>query len=329
MNNFNLTNGSSLLADLDGWSFRPEMRSYVPPKTSYVQNGITNSNDFGFDPPITSPRSTPSVENHYSPMSAASVDGLSNWSGLNMESRRASFPRKYEEQVIKQVPYAASAISRHGQITPPRSNSATSSANSRASAEQDFQPVRRRRTTKVEVKTGDSPKPEPATTKKRKASRKSTKAPTQPAANPEDDKRKMSLEKNRLAAAKCRINKKEKTDQLQRDSHDKAIENTFLKQTIMQMKEEVQQLQTLLMSHSSSEHCKNPENIHEALGAADSKNFTSAMTNNHFLSMQPQDSTMHQLQSTHEDYFQPRVIPALPEFNLSADFEVRTPMLDD
>jgi hypothetical protein len=109
-------------------------------------------------------------------------------------------------------------------------------------------------------------------------------AATQPATNPEDDRRKMSLEKNRLAAAKCRVNKKEKTDQLQRDSHDKAVENTFLKQMIMQMKEEVLQLQTILTSHSSSDRCRNPDTIHEALGAAGSDSFATQMANNHFLS---------------------------------------------
>ena len=41
--------------------------------------------------------------------------------------------------------------------------------------------------------------------------------------NVEDEKRKTSLEKNRLAAAKCRVNKKEGIEALQRDSHDKAI----------------------------------------------------------------------------------------------------------
>jgi hypothetical protein len=55
------------------------------------------------------------------------------------------------------------------------------------------------------------------------------------------------------------------TDQLQRDSHDKAVENTFLKQMIMQMKVEVLQLQTILTSHSSSDRCRNPDTIHEAL----------------------------------------------------------------
>jgi hypothetical protein len=111
-----------------------------------------------------------------------------------------------------------------------------------------------------------------------------TQPATQPATNPEDDRRKMSLEKNRLAAAKCRVNKKEKTDHPQRDSHNKAVENTFLKQMIMQMKEEVLQLQTILTSHSSSDRCRNPDTIHEALGAAGSDSFATQMANNHFLS---------------------------------------------
>jgi hypothetical protein len=323
-----------MVADLDGWSFRPETRSYAPPQSYYIQNNsssITNNNDFGFDPPATSSHSTPSIDNHSSPLSAAGVDKLPNWSGLSTDLRGASFQRKYDEpSMLEQLPYAASAVSRHGQITPPRSNSAMSSANSRASVEQESQPARRKRNTKIEIKTEESPKPEAATTtRKRKAGRKSTKAPTQPNKTPEDDKRKKSLEKNRLAAAKCRINKKEKTDQLQQDSHNKAVENTFLKQTVMQMREEVQQLQTILMSHSSSDHCRNPESIHDALGAAASDNFTSQMTNNLFLPMQQQETTMRQLVGTHGDYFQCREIPALPEFKYSAEFEVRTPMLED
>lgn len=142
----------------------------------------------------------------------------------------------------------------------------------------------------------------------------------------------MSLEKNRLAAAKCRVNKKERTDQLQRDSHDKAVENSFLKQTILQMKEEVQQLQTILISHSSSDRCKDPESIHVTLGAAGSENLSTQAANSHFQLMQPRprETSMRQLdhgQSLHGDYFQPREAPALPEFNMS-EFEVRTPMLD-
>jgi bZIP transcription factor len=334
MNNFNARNASSMVADLDGWSFQPESRSYAPPKSYYIQNNsssITNNTDFGFDPPTTSSRSTPSIDNHSCPLSAASVDGLPNWSGLSTDPRRASFERKYDEpSMLKKFPYAASAVSRNGQITPPRSNSAVSSANSRASVEQESQPARRKCTTKIEIKTEESPKTEAATpARRRKAGRKSTKAPTRPNTTPEDDKRKKSLEKNRLAAAKCRINKKEKTDQLQLDSHDKAVENTFLKQTVMQMREEIQQLQTTLMSHSSSDHCKSPESIHEALGAAGSDNFTSQMANNQFLSMQQQETTMRQLVGMHGDYFQSREIPALPEFKFSAEFEVCTPMLED
>lgn len=317
-----------MAADLDGWSFQSDVRPYAQPVSSYIQN---NSDDFGFDPP-TARGSMPSIESHYSPKSNDGAEGLASWPGVQSDPRRASLQRKLDEpSMLKQMPYATSALSRHGQITPPRSNSATSSTGMRASVEQDSQPTRRKRTTKVEVKAEESPKVDaPTTTRKRKASRK-TSAATQPATNVEDDKRKMSLEKNRLAAAKCRVNKKEKTDQLQRDSHDKAVENTFLKQTILQMKEEVQQLQTILMSHSSSDHCKDPDSIHDTLGAAASDNFASQM-NSHYMSMQnqPQDTTMRQLgheQGLHGDYFQPRQAPALPDFNMS-EFEVCTPMLE-
>lgn len=317
------------MADLDGWSFDPVVQSYAPQANYCMPN---NSNDFGFDPPTTS-ASLPSIESHNSPQSVGSVEGLASWPGIQSDPRKAALRRQFDEPSMrKQASYAASAISRHGQITPPRSNSATSSVSMRASAEQEPLPTRRKRNTKVEVKTEDSPKAETlASTRKRKTTRKSM-AATQPATNPEDDKRKMSLEKNRLAAAKCRVNKKERTDQLQRDSHDKAVENTFLKQTVLQMKEEVQQLQTVLMSHSSSDHCRNPESIHETLGAAGSDDFADQMANNHFLSIQSrhQDTTMRHLghdQGLQGDYFQPCEAPALPEFNMS-EFEVRTPMLE-
>ena len=57
-----------------------------------------------------------------------------------------------------------------------------------------------------------------------------------------DSKRKASLEMNRPAAAKRRINKKEKTEMLQRDSHDKAVHNAFPKDQVMRMQEEIQQI---------------------------------------------------------------------------------------
>jgi hypothetical protein len=328
MSTFNARNAPPITADLDGWSFDQDMRSYPAQANAYIQD---DSDDFGFDPP-TADASMPSIESHYSPKTFDNAKALGSWPGIQSDPRRTSLQRNFDEPaMLKKAPYAASALSRHGQLTPPRSNSATSSASMRASAEQETLPSRRKRNVKVEVKSEDSPTADaPATTRKRKSGRKSA-TTTQRAINPEDEKRKMSLEKNRLAAAKCRVNKKERTDQLQRDSHDKAVENSFLRQTIMQMKEEVQQLQTILMSHSSSDQCKNPESIHEALGAAGSEGLSNQVANNHFQLMQtrPRDTSMRQLdhdQSLHGDYFQPREAPALPEFNMS-EFEVRTPML--
>jgi bZIP transcription factor len=265
--------------------------------------------------------------------SAASMHGLAKWISMNNGSRKASRRRKHSKPFMAMLlQYAAFAISRHEQITPPRSKSPTSCAGLRVSAEQVSQSTQQC-TRKVEIKTEESPKQEAtAITKKHKGTRKSIKQAKRSATVREEDTRRISLEKNRLAAAKCRINKREKIAQLQRDSHDKAAENTYLRQTIMQKEEEVQELKSILMSNLSSDHCKDSESIHKALGTERSDSFTSQMFTDYFLSTQPQQETMRQLsqdQNIHSDYFEPREAPALPEFNLSADFEICTPMLDD
>jgi hypothetical protein len=141
--------------------------------------------------------------------------------------------------------------------------------------------------------------------------------------------------KHRLAAAKCRVNRKEKTEQLQRDSHDRAVENAYLKGEVIRMKEEIQQLNVILLAHASCEGCKSPEEIQKLLQeptaeylphqigfvAPDFHEYTGvqldcmppvsrAMEESYF-AMEPADSSMAN--------------PPLPEFNRSADFEVHTP----
>jgi hypothetical protein len=78
----------------------------------------------------------------------------------------------------------------------------------------------------------------------------------------EETKRKQSLEKNRLAAAKCRQKKAEKTKTLERDAHDKGAENTKLKDQVMRMRTEVQQLNATLVAHAGYDGCKSPEELH-------------------------------------------------------------------
>jgi hypothetical protein len=335
MNNFASRNGRSTVADLHGRSFQPETRLHFPPANSYMRSNINSIDfdDFGFDPPPRR-RSIPKSESEYTPSSAASVDGLADSPSVHNGSRRALFRRKcYEPSIVTHLPYAAPTISRHGQITPPRSSFPTSSTSSRVPAEQNSPLAQKPRGRKVEVKTEKSSKPEvAANSKRRKASRKRTNQATMPAAVPEHDKRKKTLEKNRLAAAKCRINKNVMISQLQRDSHDKAAENTYLKEIVRRMTEEIQELQIVLMCHSSSDHCKNSGSIYEVLGVAGSDDLASQVASNHFLLMQPQEATMQHLghdESIYSNYFQPCEAPALPDFNLSADLEICTPILGD
>ena len=253
---------------------------------------------------------------------------------ININTRREPFQRMFDTPCMyEQLPYAASAISQYGQLTPPRSNPTMSSKNSRASAEQDYQALQEKRNTRTKVKKVYSTNFETSTTtRKCKASRKSKKPATQPATE-EVNKRKLSLEKNKLAAAKCRVNKKDKTEQLQRDSQDKAFENKFLRQTIVQMNKEIQQLHTVLLSHVFSDCCENAKSIHEIFSGAGLHNFTlSQMTKNKSFSIEQPEPTPRPLghdQSMHCDYFQPHEAPALLEFNLSAEFEICTPVLND
>lgn len=234
--------------------------------------------------------------------------------------------------MAEQVPYVASAASRYRQITPSLSNAVSSSLEPQVIVEQNPQPTRGKRCKKAKVKYKKLIKLEAdSMTRKHKANRKSTHSVIQLATTQTYDKREISLQKNKMSAAKCRINKKEKIDQLQQDSREKAVENTILRETITHMKEEVQQLQLNLMSHSSSDHCKDLESIPEAVEVADSDGSASQTSNNHLLTTDSQEGMRHlnSDRSMYGDYVQPFEAPALPEFDFDADFEVHTPVLDD
>lgn len=81
----------------------------------------------------------------------------------------------------------------------------------------------------------------------------------------ENEKRKLSLEKNRAAAARCRVNKKERTEQLWQDSSDKVVHNAYLKDQVLRMKEQVHQMNVLLLAHVNGDGCKSPEDIQRHL----------------------------------------------------------------
>ena len=80
------------------------------------------------------------------------------------------------------------------------------------------------------------------------------------------DKRKaLSLEKNRIAAAKCRINRKEKVEQMQQDSHEKVKKNMQLRRLIESMEDEIHTLIVYLSGHAQSSECKKADQLKLAL----------------------------------------------------------------
>ena len=90
----------------------------------------------------------------------------------------------------------------------------------------------------------------------------------------QEEKRKLSLEKNRMAAAKCRIKRKDRAELLQRSLHDQTLRNAFLKREISSLEEETRRLQSCLVSHSTSGGCNMPAEIHQVLRQLKSEHST-------------------------------------------------------
>jgi hypothetical protein len=172
--------------------------------------------------------------------------------------------------ITSALPNTMTAVSRFGQMTPPRSSPSASASSKEEKLSPKSLPAEPRTRGKARIKEAETTATTPAKTttagRKRRSRRKVATTNKQEAA-PEDQRRKQSLEKNRAAAAKCRISKKEKTERMRRDSHDKAVENAYLKEQVMRMKEEVQQINAILGAHASCDGCKSPEEIHALLTA--------------------------------------------------------------
>jgi len=50
-------------------------------------------------------------------------------------------------------------------------------------------------------------------------------------------------------------------DQLQLDSHDKAVQNVYLKDQVLRTKVEIRQVNALSLAHANCGGCKSPEEI--------------------------------------------------------------------
>ena len=351
------------IADLDGYTF--PSNDFYTGSSNYLS---PEHDEFGFDPPTKTEHQKPEL---FSPLNLNDAGALSSWPAFERDDdqtqRKAAF--NPNSALGDSLPPRSAAVSRYGQVTPPRSNSANSV--DFIKQENQLSPkssARKKNKSKLDHPSPSSPDSKPS--RKRKAYRKSDAVKLDEVDNVEDEKRKTSLEKNRLAAAKCRVNKKEKTEALQRDSHDKAVQNAFLKETVVRMKEEIQHINALLIAHASSEACKRPEELHKHLSQVGQDYFShhhmgmegQAYSTYASLARQMQQQSVstggggrnfpsdcsspnndHQQQSRQQRRHSQHLTdttggggsatlqlsnPPLPEFNQTADFDVRTPQLE-
>lgn len=323
------SSGIPSVSDLDGYT----LRDYQFP-SNY---GPTQDDDFGFDPPDMKATAMAS----YQPYSPPHDTAMSTWPEFNRDDVKESTEPHVNldsfefDQYLNssQNPTSDTALSRFGQITPPRSSSAVSSKDTdKTLSPKTTTNTGERRKNKAQRKDVNvQPKTASKPGRKRKSTRKASLASEQDDVQ-DDSKRKQSLEKNRLAAAKCRVNKKEKTEILQRDSHEKAVENAYLKDQVMRMKDEIQQMNAILLAHANCDGCKSPEGLQAHL---------SQLGNDFFQHQRvdlPPPSYLNYSQLNfgevpmmQDNYFTnasqgAMLHPPLPDFDRSADFEVHTPL---
>jgi hypothetical protein len=239
------------------------VRTGTFPVTAY---GSANHDDFGFDPP--QPKC--GVHSSYSTYSPAADLPPFDWTksdhgdSSNFSIETEIKPDAYEIDKLSPSTLVGGymAISRHGQMTPPRSNSPASSLfGPQEQLSPELLPVVRKRR-KVQRRKNPSPSAKITRSRFDRKQNSTRKAVGEERAHSVvNGKKKQSLEKNRLAAAKCRINKKERMEKLRRDSHDKAIENTYLKSQMMWLRHKIHMMKIALMAHTGCEGCKSPQDV--------------------------------------------------------------------
>ena len=235
------------ISDLDGYIIRPYS---FPTNSSYEP---ADQDEFGFDPP---PQKTlyPKMFTHGPPEDIDSL--LGGRPGFELENDREQQCLEQTYDMDKVTPQSLTSNAIAPKTNPSGSVESVSHSN-------EFFPISSSECCRTSKQTK---RPEPiATTTPRRKRKNTRKAAANAKSTVEDSKRKVSLEKNRLAAAKCRVNKVEKTEQLQRNCHDKAVYNKFLKNELLRMNEEIQQLNVILLAHSDCEGCKSPEEIQQYL----------------------------------------------------------------
>ena len=93
-------------------------------------------------------------------------------------------------------------------------------------------------------------------TKEHRSTKRKTTHNEQPVNLNQEQKKKSCLEKNRIAAASCRLKRQRRESELQTRSHELALSNSALKEIVSGMHKELQQLKLMLSGHRSNECCQ-------------------------------------------------------------------------
>ena len=334
---------SPVIHDLDGYTF-PQDYEQVP----RLKRESDFDDGFGFDPSAGNEKTFRSPVGMLENWSAS---GLSDVYNLNQKSMLAKQNQMQNNSLAQlqqaggmmpingmpqqmnafNVPNLSTTLSQYGTVTPPRSNSADSTI-----SKQEHKPAmetKRRGRGKSQLKTPLTPPDSNINvTKTRKGGgRKRNNTVSTIEDTPEDDKRKASLEKNRVAAAKCRINKKEKTEQLQRDSHTKAKANAELRGLLQTMESELQTLTAYLAAHASCPDCRDAEQLQHALQHIQEQQMSnqySGLSGGSISVQSPGMSIDGQSIYSQPGYFNSPAMthPPLPEFDAGNDLDINSPM---
>ena len=195
---------------------------------------------------------------------ALSGDDLNRWAGLT----EAPYPQLYNQKfnmaptsIGKPYAITANAISQFGQVTPPKDES---SPNDLDAPSELSAPLKTsgsvRRTGGFEAVNDTSILKEAGSTThqrrkatSRKSNRKSSTASTN-ASESTDDKRSKFLERNRVAASKCRQKKKEWTENLEAKHREQQSLRRMLVEQRDSARQEVLMLKDMILTHSDCYH---------------------------------------------------------------------------
>ena len=106
---------------------------------------------------------------------------------------------------------------------------------------------------------------DPGKPSKKRGRRPSTASRSSLSSQGVDKRKEVSLEKNRVAAAKCRVKKKEKDEQMLQDARLKVKENQELHDMVREMEVEMSTLTTFLAAHLESNNCNKSDQLKETL----------------------------------------------------------------